>query len=399
MIGFAIAVVLLLMTGAALLLSRRSLSPRAADHDDPNLGWYRQRRVELQGADQALVDEAQLRLLEDGGASSSVSGHEDSLRSPQHFPAGLLVLAISVVCVGIYWKTGALEDVLIYDALISISPDAGDAKREALLRRIESRSLARQENLQYLSLLGRLHMAGENYAQASENYARLAEKTPGDPQALALAAQASFLAAGRQLDSDAQLLAEQALAVDPMQRTALGLLGMASFEAGAYNAAVTYWGRLQTLESPDSPGYQMLGEVLAMARERAGTGAVAATAEAVADEPGISVELSLLASSSVDPAATVFVFARSAASDRGMPVAVRRLQASQLPITFRLSDGDAMAGQLLSQAGEVRVSAQLSANGQPGVANAVMSGVSDPVSAVDGDASVRIELRPSQERG
>ena len=173
-----------------------------------------------------------------------------------------------------------------------------------------------------------------------------------------MAAQARFLAADRQLDSEAQLLAERALAVDPAQRTALGLLGMASFENGAYNAAINYWGRLQEQETPGSPGYDMLEQVIAVAMERGGlTKELAAASDDNDNAPGISVSLALPADHQADPKAVVFVFARRAGAQGGMPIAVRRLQAAQLPLTLRLSDGDSMAGQLLSEAGAVLVSA------------------------------------------
>ena len=64
-----------------------------------------------------------------------------------------------------------------------------------------------------------------------------------------------------------------------------------------------------------------------------------------------------------------------------MPIAVRRLSAASLPVDIVLSDGDSMAGQLLSEAGEVRITAQLSPSGQPGAANASHMAVSAPVLA------------------
>jgi cytochrome c-type biogenesis protein CcmH len=164
----------------------------------------------------------------------------------------------------------------------------------------------------------------------------LAQKAPEDPQALAMAAQARFLAADRQLDGEAQLLAERALAVDPGQRTALGLLGMASFENEAYAAAINYWGRLQAQEAPGSPGYDMLEQVIAVAAERGGLSTAVVAAPTVDESaPGISVSLALPEDHQTDPQAVVFVFARRAGAQGGMPIAVRRLQAAQLPLTLR----------------------------------------------------------------
>lgn len=404
MTGFLLGVALLLLLAFGVVFWRGREIQRPADAGDPNLRWYRQRRAELVDQSETLLEEARLRLLEDADASAGQLAETVSDRSgvPRWLLAGVLLLSIAI-----YWQTGAVEDVLIYEELAALTPEDGDAAREALLARIEARSAAREDNLQYLGLLGRLYMSGENFTAASRSFSRLAEKAPEDPQVLALAAQARFLAADRELDSEAQLLAERALAIDPAQRTALGLLGMASFERGVYTAAVTYWGRLRQLEQPGSPGYEMLGEVIAVARERGGLEADTSVADAsdangsaVASGPGISVALSLADAAGVDPRAVVFVFARRADASSRMPIAVRRLRAADLPITLRLSDSDAMAGQRLSEAGPVQVSAQLSANGQPGAANALYSGAAaDPVAAGGDEVAVEIEMQATSQSG
>ncbi|WOJ96037.1 cytochrome C biogenesis protein [Congregibacter brevis] len=391
MTGFLLGATVLCLIAAGLLLSRKSSAPRAADASDPNLGWYVQREKELEGEDTQLLDDARLRLLEDAGAGGVATELNDSGVRRLGF-----VLLVSVILVAglIYQQVGSMEDVLIYEELSQLTPEDSDATREALLTRIAQRSRAREDNLQYLGLLGQLYMAGENFPAAMESFALLAEKAPEDPQALAMAAQARFLASDRELDDEAQLLAERALAVDPGQRTALGLLGMASFEVGAFGTAVNYWSRLQAQEEAGSPGYEMLAQAIAVAEERGGlASSVAPAKEADQSSSGISVSLSLPGGEVLDPQASVFVFARPAGAVGGMPIAVRRLRAGQLPISFRLSDGDSMAGQLLSQAGDVVVSAQISLNGQPGAANAAYTGAAAPISAGGDDAVVQIEWK------
>lgn len=393
MIGFLLGVAFMCLLAGGLLLWRRQLAPRAADASDPNLGWYVQREAELEGEDKQLLDDARLRLLEDSsGGLSNKAGIAVTSGAPALAIWCVVLLASALV----YLQTGSIEDVLIYEELSQLSEQDTDATRQALLARIAARSQVKEDNLQYLGLLGQLYMAGEDYPQASESFGRLAKKAPEDPQALAMAAQARFLAANRQLDDEAQLLAERALAVDPQQRTALGLLGMASFERGAYTAAINYWGRLQSQEAPGTPGYDMLAQVITVARERSGAGSEAVLNDSTPDDaPGITVSLSLPEGYQVDPQAVVFVFARRAGAKGGMPIAVRRLQAAELPLTLRLSDGDSMAGQLLSENGAVEVSAQLSGNGQPGAANASLTGLGGPVSAGGPDVSIDIQLRVS----
>ena len=414
MSGFLLAALALFLLALGILAWRRD-GPRDADRDDPNLHWYRQRARELgegaghgnnEGAEpgneagnEALREEARLRLLEDTLPDAPpATAADSSAASLGRLPLLALGAVLLLLSAAIYRHTGALEDVLIHRDLARLKPGDGAPARARLMERIAARSAAREDNLQYLDLLGQLHMADENYRAASAHFARLAARAPQDPRAQAMAAQAQFLAAGRVLDDRARLLAERALAVDPRQRTALGLLGMAAFEAGSYRAAASYWERLQAQETPASPAYKMLGDVLALARQRGGLVAPADQAApldktaAGGHSAGISVSLAFAEGVAAEPGATVFVFARPASARGGMPIAVRRLSAGDLPLTLRLSDADSMAGQLLSAAGAVRVSAQLSVNGQPGLANARLSGAAGPVAVGGAEASVTIVL-------
>jgi cytochrome c-type biogenesis protein CcmH len=110
--------------------------------------------------------------------------------------------------------------------------------------------------------------------------------------------------------------------------------------------------------------------------------------------PGVELTISLPTDVEVAPQAVVFVFARSATSESRMPIAARRLAASELPVTLRLDDSHSMAGQILSQAGEVMLYAQLSADGQPGEANASWLAQAGPVTAADEAPSVHLQLAP-----
>lgn len=390
---------LLALLVAAMLLWRRDATPRSADLDDPNLQWYRQRRAELAGDDATLLEDAQLRLLEEGTAGQPIPPATSVASAETRLPwllLGLLLLGAALL----YLRLGAFQDVLIYRQLENL--DGEDPAALVRLRdRIAARSADRPDNLQYLDLLGQLHLSLQEYEAAAATYARLAELAPQDPQVQAQAAQARFLSLDRVLDERAQLLAERALALDPGQQTALGLLGMGAFERSQYAAAVTYWERLQALETPGSPAYTMLEDVIGVARERAGT-ALADLPAAPAGEAqgsdggdaGITVNLSLPAGVEVGASATIFVFARSPGAASRMPIAVRRLSAGELPLSLRLSDADSMAGQRLSGAGEVVVSAQLSRNGQPGEANAAYIARSEALAASSSTAPVDLVLQP-----
>jgi len=266
-----------------------------------------------------------------------------------------------------------------------------------LIAAIESRSSQRPDNLHYSALLGRFYMGQQDYQQASEIYRDLATAAPGDAQALAYAAQAEFLAAGRVLSDESRLLAEQALAVDPHQRTALGLLGMASFEQGQFRAAIEYWERLLVTEPAGSDSASMIASVIERARENLGEEGAASVSEPEALEPGVTVSVSMPDSAEYGMGDTVFVLARSPESGSRMPIAVQRLSAAQLPVTLRLSDSNSMAGQKISEAESVLVVVQVSPNGQPGEANATWLGEAGPVPP--GTDSTPLEVQLSRNPG
>jgi cytochrome c-type biogenesis protein CcmH len=388
--AFLIGAAFLALLTTLLVSWRRSDAVRPADLDDPNLNWYRQRASELDdGAPQALLDEAQLRLVEDGLNDNSLRQVEVPARGRN---PGLWILPVVLVASALlYWQLGAVEDVLIYRELQTL--DAQDELAlPALARRITARSAQRPDNTQYLGLLGQLQFAQENYVEAAGSFTRLADAVPNDAQAQAQAAQSQFLAAGRRLDDSARGYAERALDIDPQQGTALGLLGMAAFESGEFADAVRYWERLRSMEVEGSQGFQMLTDVIAVARERM-PDSVPGEGET---EPvsGLRVSLELAEGAAVPADAVVFVFARSPSAATRMPIAVRRLTAGDLPLTLSLSDADSMAGQSLSDATQVIITAQVSRNGQPGEANAVYLGRSQLVSTSRDDVEVRIQLLP-----
>ncbi|QIB64403.1 c-type cytochrome biogenesis protein CcmI [Kineobactrum salinum] len=375
-----------LFPGSAL---RRPLDDRAR----ANLEWYRLRRRELaEDDDTGLETDAQLRLLEDDQRQlEAAPSHAASTR----FPVWLLLPVMAVAAGGLYYQLGAAPDVRIAERLQALDDSTDDTTMLALMDAISARAAQRPDNLHYLALLGRFHMGQGDYDQAAETYRLLAAQAPEDAQALAYAAQANYLAAGRELDPESQALAEQSLSINPHQRTALGLLGMAAFERGQYRAAIGYWERLLAMEDGDSEGARMIAGVIDQARERLGEPVATAQHDSSAELPlGLSLRVLAPEGASLNPADTVFVLARSAASDSRMPIAVQRLRADQLPATLRLDDSNSMAGQKLSEADEVVVVVQVSPDGSPGEANASWLGRAGPLRPSADGEPLEITLAP-----
>ncbi len=396
-----------LLALAALFVLRPGRRGRVREVSEANMDWYALRLRELEtDGDDALVEDARLRMLEDMPPQEKETlARSDHVASPaRRLPLLLLWVPVAVAAAVLYWQLGSAGDVAISQRLTALDENTADVDIDALMGAIESRLKARPDNQGYLALLGRYHMTRENYPAAEQAYRTLAEKAPSDPRAAAMAAQASYLIEGRRLTPDAQLLAERALSIDPLQRTALGLLGMAAFEQSQFRAAINYWQRLRELEDPGSPGAEMLDDVIATARSRlgennsppAGVDGVPG-ANSVEQDSGVAllVRIERPDTGEIADSDTVFVLARGAESASRMPIAVQRLRGADLPATVRLDDSNSMAGQRMTDAGSLRVFVQVSASGAPGADNASFTGVSEPVKPGEDGSVIAIELSPT----
>ena len=393
---------LVLLSGLFYLFPGQRPGGADADLQRANLEWYRLRQAELErdGNDDDLREDAQLRLLED--EQSGQPGQAPEAVAGRPFRAWWLLPVIAVASSALYYQLGAAPDVMISKQLQALDTDSTPQTMRTLMGAIEERAAQRPDNLEYTALLGRFYMGQQDYSSAARTYGTLAEEVPEDAQALAYAAQAEYLASGRQLSDLARLRAEQALAINPHQRTALGLLGMASFEQQQYRAAIGYWERLLVSEPPGSEGANMINGVIATARQRLGEDAgpgepepAAVAATAAVSGAGVTVRVSLPDGAGVSPGDTVFVLARSADSDSRMPIAVQRLQAGQLPLTLRLDDSNSMAGQTLSSTASVMVFVQVSPDGRPGEANASWLGQVGPLTPSADGEPFEIQLQPN----
>ena len=392
----------ILICGALVLLSALFyLIPfrRGGNLDDDitrsNLDWYRLREQELAAEDdEDLREDARLRLLEDDQQAASDAATAGSGSS--RFPAWLLLPMIAVASASLYLWLVAAQDVQISRQLQQIDQDSSEEDMAQLIGAIEKRAAQRPDNLNYAALLGRYYMGQRDYARAADTYGALARQLPEDAETLAYAAQAEYLAANRELSDDARMRAEQALAVNPHQRTALGLLGMASFEQGQYRAAIEYWERLLAMEPPGSDSANMIAGVIQSAREKLGEAPPAGDGQPQVAETSTSagVTVQVASADGINPGDTVFILARNAQSDSRMPIAVQRLTGAQLPVTLRLDDSNSMAGQKLSETDSVMVVVQVSPEGRPGEASATWLGQAGPVAPGTGQETLEITLSP-----
>ena len=364
---------------------------------ETNEDWLRLRQRELAGESDQLQQEAALRLIEDGIVDDEARSVGPRISSKAAQWTGVVVLMVSVVW--LYQRLGGWEDVTIARALSDVERAQPD-DIIALIARIETRADARPANADYALLLGEYYLSGNDPAAAFGYFDRLVVMGASAPEILGKAAQAEFLANDRQLSATARARAEQALAVNTAEPAALATLGMAAFEEADFRAAIQYWQRLQALEPPGSPGYTMLTQIIDRARIELGEAPVVLADESPNDaapalsseSPGVEVLVKLPEGAPVLPnGSVVFVLARAAGAEQGMPIAVSRTQPERWPLAVRLDDRQSMAGQLISESKAVSIEVQVSIDGQPGREQALYWGRVDPVT-VGGAEPVVIAL-------
>lgn len=352
---------------------------------ETNEDWLRLRQRELAGESEQLQQEAALRLIEDGIVDDEARSVGPRISSKAAQWTGVVVLMVSVVW--LYQRLGGWEDVTIARALSDVERAQPD-DIIALIARIETRAEARPANADYALLLGEYYLSGNDPAAAFGYFDRLIVMGASAPEILGKAAQAEFLANDRQLSATARARAEQALAVNTAEPAALATLGMAAFEEADFRAAIQYWQRLQALEPPGSPGYTMLTQIIDRARIELGEAPVVLADESPNDaapalsseSPGVEVLVKLPEGAPVLPnGSVVFVLARAAGAEQGMPIAVSRTQPESWPLAVRLDDRQSMAGQLISESKAVSIEVQVSIDGQPGREQALYWGRVDPV--------------------
>ncbi|HUI99407.1 MAG TPA: c-type cytochrome biogenesis protein CcmI [Usitatibacter sp.] len=363
-----------------LLRSRADLGPSVVE---ANLDVLRSQRREID-ADVATGvlpadarDEALAELVDRarGDLSAPASPAATAPRRPW-IVAAIAAVALPLIAFGMYRIVGApfaADESLVAHEGAPMS----DEQVALMVDRLAKKVRDRPDDVEGWALLARSYAALGRFPDAVRAYEHLAKLVPADASVLADWADALGMAQGRSLAGRPMEIVKRALDIDPNQPKALALAGTAALDAGEFEKALGYWKVLRTQLPPDSPDLKQVDAVIAEVHERAQAAGKPLPAEPQpAPSPGGaatlagSVTVSPRIASRVDPAATLFVFARAEDGPR-MPLAVVRATAAQLPMKFRLDDSQAMAPEMqLSRAKAVRVEARISRSGnampQPG---------------------------------
>jgi len=222
-------------------------------------------------------------------------------------------------------------------------------------------------------LLAETTAAMHQPTEARDAYDHVLKLAPNNTVAMVGWAEADSIARpDHHIQGRARELLQQAVQLQPDSQRGLWLLGISQFQDGQYADAASTWRILKPLLDPGSQVAQAVTQQIALAEARA-SGAPSSTTSstppaksAAENGPALEVQVTLASALKSKLAAgdTLFVYAR-AEHGPPMPLAVARLNASQLPTTVTLTDAMGMMPQLkLSSVPRVFVGARISKSGQ-----------------------------------
>lgn len=291
-------------------------------------------------------------------------------------PRAPFVLALALVLVTPPIVLGAYLMIGTPQALQSAPPDNQATLTEATQQLQES--LARKpDDAKGWALLAQAYSALNQPQQALDALNHLLKLKPGDPDAMVAWVEATAeTSPSHQIDDASRAKLQRALQIEPTHQRALWLLGISDFQRGDYADAAKRWKVLLPLLQPGSKVAGAVQQELADAEARARGGTEGAALAAADPAPAssaaaasntvalnVTVKLDPKLAAKVQPADTLFVFAR-AVDGPPMPLAVARLKASHLPAKITLTDAMAMTPAMtLSKFPKVSVAARISKTG------------------------------------
>lgn len=317
--------------------------------------------------------------------------------------ACLLTVLIPVAAVLLYGQLGNPRAAASVNAGQPAEPHAADTGNDMTLaiNALAQRLRTAPDDADGWYMLARSYETLGRYTDAVAAYQQVLRLVPGQPAVLADLADALLSASQGNPDEASVAAVAQALAAQPDQPKALALAGMMALRRGDAAEALAHWERLQALLPPDSEAARQIQSNIAQARSMAATPAATSTASpsgaapaSASTPPAASAAPAAAASTArisgrasiadalrgrVQPSDTVFILARPEEGSR-MPLAILRMQVSDLPRDFVLDDSSAMSPEAtLSRAGKVRVEIRVSKSGtaaaRPGDLGGTLPGV------------------------
>lgn len=278
----------------------------------------------------------------------------------------IVLLAIPCASIALYLVYG--EYRVIEDPQLTQAPPqqsqaaAPQMSLDEMVAAIKKKLRENPDDAEAWFLLGRTHMGKQEFDAAVNAFRRSDALMADEPGILFALADAVAMQNNGSLLGEPEALVLRGLQRAPRFPNGLWLAGMAAEQREDFSTAHHYWSLLLPMITDDAAAADEVRGLLASLEQRDPDLVKAVTGKReVTLRIDISAELRAQASAET----AVFVYAR-AMQGPPMPLAVKRLQLQDLPLTLSLSDDDAMMPSMkLSSFDQVVVGARVSFSGNP----------------------------------
>ena len=376
----------------------------AEDRKQQNIEIFKERLSELEqekiagNLDESdfitLKIELERNLLTDVNDEDKKSGNLQ-LTTQALITVTIMAMLIPVSGIGLYSVLGRAADL---EMALEQPKDPFNGQKPTLeqaLAQLEKELEMNPENPEGWFLLSTTYMNQGRYTEGAEGFKKILSLLPVDaPQYASVSgqyAQALFFTQGSKITPEVRSQIDKTLAIEPLEITVLGLLGIDAYEKQNYEAALEHW--LTALRNADGQTADSLRSGVRKARDQ-----LVSQGKTVPEIPelqvasiSLSVDLSDDVKNKVSPEQAVFVFAREVGGK--MPLAAVKLTVADLPADVILDDSMAMSPQTrLSSVPVVEVSARISLSGQPQANKGDLYGIITPVDVRDSNLQLRLVI-------
>jgi cytochrome c-type biogenesis protein CcmH len=281
---------------------------------------------------------------------------------PSMISALLVASLIPAIAFGMYAQYGNSKaaDPQTAQAAKSIPMTAnGKPDVDAMVSGLRQKLEAKPNNPEGWYMLGRSYMAIKRYNDATYAYEQLIKLQPDDAKTMLFLADAEAMKNNGEISGRPIELIEKSLKIEPNNAKGLWLGGISSSKQGKHAQAIQRWTTLIPLLNNQAEQIAEVRQLIAKAKQQMSPEARAnlpvtnpvakiektttLSAPAAVDPKSIVVTVSLSdgIKNQANPTDAVFIYAKAMAGPP-MPLAAKRLQVKDLPITITLDDSSAM---------------------------------------------------------
>ena len=258
----------------------------------------------------------------------------------------ILVITLPVFSIALYLFLGHPEAFIpsFSNTALQHKPGQQPAAVDQMVKQLEQRLQASPEDAEGWLMLGRSYTALKLLDKAKQAYAEAAKHAADQPLVLLDYAEAIARANQNIFNDEAVVVLKQSLALDPTSRRGRWLTGIVALQQGDNNSAIANWTEMLNEENVSTDEQDLLKQFIALTKGETPT---SKPSPALRETIGIQVSVTLTEDlqKQISKTDTLFIYAR-AAKGPPMPIAIERLTATELPITVRLDDNDAMMEQM-----------------------------------------------------